>query len=53
MVPLPLQGAPRVVGIYPETKHPSFHDSLGLQCFKGKTFTQAVIEQLVSGCLAV
>ncbi|KAL4451383.1 hypothetical protein ABPG77_009455 [Micractinium sp. CCAP 211/92] len=42
------KGAPRVVGIYPETKHPSFHDSLGLQCFKGKTFTQAVIEQLAA-----
>lgn len=30
-----------------ETKHPSFHDSLGLQCFNGKSFTQAVVEQLV------
>lgn len=42
------KGAPRVVGIYPETKHPSFHDSLSLKCFNGKTFTQAVIEQLAA-----
>ncbi|GAB4813315.1 hypothetical protein N2152v2_000361 [Parachlorella kessleri] len=43
-----IQGANRTVGIYPETKHPSFHDSLGLQCFGNGTFTDAVLEVLES-----
>lgn len=40
------QAANRVVGIYPETKHPTFHDSLNLACFAGTTFTQAVLDVL-------
>lgn len=40
------QSYPRAVGIYPETKHPSFHDSLGLACFKGKSFSEAVVDIL-------
>ena len=30
------QHAPRVVGIYPETKHPTWHDTL-IKARKGKT----------------
>lgn len=40
------QSADRAVGIYPETKHPSFHDSLDLGCWGGKTFTEAVVDEL-------
>jgi hypothetical protein len=47
----PLQAAKRAVGIYPETKHPSFVDSLQLTCFNGKSFTQAVVDELASSGL--
>lgn len=35
------QSAGRTVGIYPETKHPTFHDSK-LKCFKEGSFSMAV-----------
>lgn len=40
------QGAKRTIGIYPETKHPSFFDSLNLGCFPGGSFTDAVLKTL-------
>lgn len=42
-----IDGASRVVGVYPETKHASFHDALGLGCWGGRTFTDAVLDELV------
>lgn len=39
--------ASRVVGVYPETKHASFHDALELGCWDGRTFTDAVLDELV------
>jgi glycerophosphoryl diester phosphodiesterase len=37
-------GADRVVGIYPETKHPSWHDSLGI--LKGTSISDLVLDAL-------
>lgn len=43
-----IQSASRPVGIYPETKHPTFFDSLGLKCFANTTFSDAVLKALVA-----
>ena len=36
--------ADRVVGIYPETKHPTWHDSLKLACTNGTSFTTLLLQ---------
>lgn len=41
-----LSNAPRVVGAVPETKHPSFFDSLNLKCMNGSTFTDLLADIL-------
>jgi glycerophosphoryl diester phosphodiesterase len=38
----------RVVGIYPETKHPAWHDSLRLPCTNGTSFSRLVVNALVA-----
>jgi glycerophosphoryl diester phosphodiesterase len=36
--------ADRAVGVYPETKHPTWHDGLGI--FKGTTLSDLVLDAL-------
>lgn len=36
--------ADRVVGIYPETKHPTWHDGLQLACTNGTSFTNLLLQ---------
>lgn len=38
----------RVVGIYPETKHPNWHDSLRLPCTNGTSFSRILLNILVA-----
>ena len=40
-----MKGNPdRVVGIYPETKHPTWHDSLQLACTNGTSFSTLLLQ---------
>ena len=41
------RGAPRVVGIYPETKHPSWHNSLPL--LRGTSMEDLLLRVLADG----
>jgi hypothetical protein len=40
--------APRTVGIYVETKHPSWHDNLGLSCLDGSNISHRVLQVCAS-----
>ena len=40
---LALSAPGRVVGVEPETKHPTYHDRLNLTCMNGTTFSELVL----------